>query len=108
MNEPCPLTVWESRPPDDGESPTVWTARAKLFDKIGGYWADGLELWAPNYEVSFEPLPYQLPGLFIGEFILEVGKIEGRHDLGWRQIKQQLPERHTAGLGPQVPAGVGD
>lgn len=60
MNEPCPMTVWESRPPEDGESSGVWTARAKLFDKIGGYWADGLDLWAPNYELSFEPLPYQL------------------------------------------------
>ena len=60
MDETCPLTVWESRPPEHDESTDVWMARASLFDKIGGYWADGLDLWAPNYELAFEPLPYQL------------------------------------------------
>ena len=60
VDERCPFTLWESRPPEGHEDPAVWAARSKLFDKIGGYWADGLDLWAPNYEVEYEPLPYQV------------------------------------------------
>ena len=60
VDESLPFVLWESRPPDHGAEQEVWTARAKLFDKLGGFWAEGLDIWAPNYEVEYEPLPYQL------------------------------------------------
>lgn len=60
VDEQLQFVLWESRPDESGDHHSNWNARAKLFDKIGGYWADGLDLWAPNYEVEYEPLPYQV------------------------------------------------
>lgn len=41
-----PLMIWESlRPADAG----LWGARLRLFEKLDGKWAHGLELRTPNY-----------------------------------------------------------
>lgn len=50
--EPLPFVLWESYRPTADESPdlhALWTARTRLFDKVGGRWVEGLELVTPNY-----------------------------------------------------------
>lgn len=63
-DEPLPFVVWESRKPTATSSATdgkLWEARVKLFDRVGGFWIDGLELQTPNYgDPSGSPLPMQL------------------------------------------------
>jgi len=52
MDEPLPFVVWESKRPGvnaPAEDHCLWEARMKLFDRIGGCWIDGLELFTPNY-----------------------------------------------------------
>jgi GNAT superfamily N-acetyltransferase len=42
-----PFIIWEShRPPDDAG---LWAARMRVFDRVGGWWARGLEMHTPNY-----------------------------------------------------------
>jgi GNAT superfamily N-acetyltransferase len=42
-----PFIIWEShRPVDD---PGLWAARLRVFDRVGGLWARGIELHTPNY-----------------------------------------------------------
>jgi GNAT superfamily N-acetyltransferase len=41
-----PLIVWESHRPDDD---ALWAARVRVFDRVGGLWAKGIELVTPNY-----------------------------------------------------------
>jgi GNAT superfamily N-acetyltransferase len=43
---PLPFIIWESHRPAD---PGLWTARLRVFDKVGGLWARGIELHTPNY-----------------------------------------------------------
>jgi GNAT superfamily N-acetyltransferase len=43
---PLPFIIWESHRPDD---PGLWAARLRVFDKVGGLWARGIELHTPNY-----------------------------------------------------------
>lgn len=43
---PLPFILWESHRPDD---PALWAARLRLFGKVGGLWARGIELHTPNY-----------------------------------------------------------
>jgi GNAT superfamily N-acetyltransferase len=41
-----PFILWEShRPADAG----LWAARIRVFDRVGGLWARGIELHTPNY-----------------------------------------------------------
>ena len=42
-----------------------------------------------------------------GQLILEIGKIERGDKLLGGQVEQELPERHPALLGPEIPAGIG-
>ena len=52
LDEPLPFVVWESKRPaaDDPEADwRLWEARVKLFDRAGGLWLDGLDLFTPNY-----------------------------------------------------------
>lgn len=64
LDEPLPFVVWESkRPtPDAPEADwKLWDARVKLFDRAGGLWLDGLELFTPNYgDEEGEPVVLQL------------------------------------------------
>ena len=55
IDEALPFVVWESKRPaaDAPEADwTLWQARVKLFDRAGGLWLDGLELFTPNYGAS--------------------------------------------------------
>ena len=43
---PLPFVIWEShRPADAG----LWAARLRVFDKVGGLWMRGAEMFTPNY-----------------------------------------------------------
>ena len=44
----------------------------------------------------------------MGEHVFEVGKIKRGGDLRGGEFQQEFPQRQTAGLRPEVPAGVGD
>jgi GNAT superfamily N-acetyltransferase len=43
---PLPFIIWESHRPAD---PSLWAARLRVFDKVGGMWIRGAELLTPNY-----------------------------------------------------------
>lgn len=52
MDEPLPFVVWESKRPSAEAPPAdhrLWDARLKLFERVGGRWLEGLELFTPNY-----------------------------------------------------------
>lgn len=52
IDELLPFVIWESRRPEPDAPPnchSLWQARVKLFDRVGGLWAKGLELQTPNY-----------------------------------------------------------
>ena len=52
MDEPLPFVVWESKRPSvhaPAADQRLWDARMKLFERVGGCWIDGLELFTPNY-----------------------------------------------------------
>ena len=61
---PLPCVVWESHRPAADASPeawTLWTARLRLFARLGSSWIDGIDFHSPNYEDEEEPpLPFQL------------------------------------------------
>lgn len=63
-DEPLPFVVWESHKPgpDAPEADwNLWDARVRLFEKAGGLWADGVELFTPNYaDPDGPPVPLQL------------------------------------------------
>ena len=68
IDEALPFVVWESkRPTPDAPDADwkLWEARVRLFDRAGGLWLDGLELFTPNYganegEGEGEPVVLQL------------------------------------------------
>src|SRR5262245_56336417 len=41
-----PFIIWESHKPNDS---ALWAARIRVFDRVGGLWARGIELHTPNY-----------------------------------------------------------
>jgi hypothetical protein len=62
-DESLPFVVWEShRPAEDApaEDWQLWEARMRLFERVGGYWVDGLELQTPNYGEEETAVPLQL------------------------------------------------
>jgi hypothetical protein len=48
-----PFVIWESHKPESN-APTsdwdLWTARTKLFERVGGHWIEGVDFHAPNME----------------------------------------------------------
>jgi ribosomal protein S18 acetylase RimI-like enzyme len=57
--EPLPFVVWESHRPEADEQ--LWNARVRLFDRVGGYWIEGVNFLAPNFaENEGEPVELQL------------------------------------------------
>jgi GNAT superfamily N-acetyltransferase len=57
-DEPLPFVVWESRKPGPGATEAdwkLWDARVKLFGRVGGLWAEGVELHTPNYTTPGAP-----------------------------------------------------
>jgi hypothetical protein len=68
LGESLPFVIWESHRPDptapasDWEN---WTARTRLFDRVGGLWVDGVDFLSPNFASDEEaddapPVPLQL------------------------------------------------
>ena len=51
-----PFIIWESHRPAD---PALWSARLRVFDRVGGLWARGIELHTPNY-MREDALPVHL------------------------------------------------
>jgi GNAT superfamily N-acetyltransferase len=50
-----PFLLWESHRPADK---SLWQARIRLFEKVGGLWARGIELLTPNYmQPDAPPVP---------------------------------------------------
>jgi len=44
---PLPFIIWESHRPHDDAG--LWATRLRVFDRVGGLWARGLEMQTPNY-----------------------------------------------------------
>jgi GNAT superfamily N-acetyltransferase len=61
---PLPFVVWESCQPalDDPISEwNLWSARMKLFERVGAYWVGGLDFLSPNFmEEEEDPITLQL------------------------------------------------
>lgn len=62
--EPLPFVIWESKKPDP-EAPEadrkIWTARLKLFDRVGGLWIEGVNFLSPSWLGGADhPVPLQL------------------------------------------------
>jgi hypothetical protein len=69
LGEPLPFVLWESRrpEPETGEAAwQLWTARVRLFQRVGGWWVEGVNFLTPNFaandeeEEEPEPVPLQL------------------------------------------------
>ncbi len=69
LGEPLPFVLWESRRPeaDAGEAAwQLWTARVRLFQRVGAWWIEGVDFLTPNFaandegEEEAEPVPLQL------------------------------------------------
>jgi GNAT superfamily N-acetyltransferase len=55
---PLPFIIWESHRTDDVD---LWTARLRLFAKVGGQWARGITMLTPNYmQPDSPPVPLQI------------------------------------------------
>lgn len=57
LGEPLPFVIWESHRPDplaDASDWENWTARTKLFDRVGGLWVDGVDFLSPNFAADEE------------------------------------------------------
>ena len=68
LGESVPFVIWESHRPDP-TAPAAdwdnWTARTRLFDRVGGLWVDGVDFLSPNFSFDEEaddapPVPLQL------------------------------------------------
>jgi len=59
--ESLPFVIWESREPEPHEDGTIWVARLKLFDRVGGRAIDGVTLHSPNWnDASLPEVPLKL------------------------------------------------
>lgn len=63
-NGPLSFVLWESCRPEWNAPESdwkIWTARMKLFHRVGGFWMAGLDLLSPNYiEEESDPITLQL------------------------------------------------
>lgn len=64
LGERLPFVIWESHRPEEPATPAdrdLWTARVRLFDRVGGRWVEGVDFLSPNFaEDDGEPVPLQL------------------------------------------------
>lgn len=62
--ESLPFVIWESHRPRESAPEAdwkLWEARIRLFDSVGGYWLEGIELPTPNFaDPAGPPVPLQL------------------------------------------------
>lgn len=93
-DEPLPFVIWESHRPGPDAPPAdrdLWTARVRLFDRVGGLWVEGVDFLAPNFAADEgDPVPLQLflkpverPAAGFGEAKLR-GVIHGLHERVYR------------------------
>lgn len=65
LGEPFPFVIWESHRPE-ADAPDdewdIWTARTRLFDRVGGLWVEGVNFLSPNFsdDADAAPVPLQL------------------------------------------------
>lgn len=64
VGESLPFVVWESHRPEASATcaaQDLWTARVRLFDRVGGLWVEGVNFLSPNFEEDdAPPVPLQL------------------------------------------------
>lgn len=65
LGEGLPFVIWESHRPEPSAPASDrenWTARTRLFDRVGGLWVDGVDFLSPNFaeEEAEAPVPLQL------------------------------------------------
>jgi len=64
VGESLPFVVWESHRPEPDAPPAawdLWTARVRLFDRVGGLWVEGVDFLSPNFrDEDGPPVPLQL------------------------------------------------
>ncbi len=53
--EDLPFVIWESREPALGEDRTIWHARLRLFDRVGGRAIEGVTLRSPDWNDDSRP-----------------------------------------------------
>jgi hypothetical protein len=126
LGESLPFVIWESHRPD----PTApasdwdnWTARTRLFDRVGGLWIDGVDFLSPNFAADEEDdeapsVPLQLfikpldtpESAFTPERLREVvGGLHRevyRNEPGSRMYDKTLPPVCEPRLRPARAAGV--
>jgi hypothetical protein len=57
LGEALPFVIWESHRPDPLSPQSEWenwAARTRLFDRVGGYWIDGVDFLSPNFAADEE------------------------------------------------------
>lgn len=61
IGEPLPFVIWESHRPEFGGD-NLWTARTRLFERVGGYWIEGVDFLSPNFasDDDLASVPLQL------------------------------------------------
>ena len=77
-DEPLPFVIWESHRPETSAPEAdwkLWEARVRLFDSVGGYWLEGIELPTPNFaNPGGSPVPLQL---FLRPMDLPADQLQG-------------------------------
>jgi hypothetical protein len=125
LGEALPFVLWESHRPDESATASDWdnwTARTRLFDRVGGLWIEGVDFLSPNFAFDDEdeapPVPLQLflkpldipESAFTPERLREV--VGGLHERvyqnepGSRMYDGTLPLGLLPRLSPARTAGV--
>ena len=58
MGIALPFIIWESHRPNEvstEDDRKLWTARCRLFDKVGAMWVSGVDFQSPNYHDDEAP-----------------------------------------------------
>jgi hypothetical protein len=93
--EKLPFVVWESHKPSP-DAPqadhNLWTARTRLFDRVGGLWVEGVDFLSPNFAAEDDdefapPVPLQL---FVKPMDVPAGEFDAER---LRQLVGGLHER---------------
>lgn len=116
---PLPFVIWESRRPQAGSPPaswTLWAARLRLFERVGGLWIEGVDFLAPDFEGDGPPVALQLfikpveepAGSFGAKRLRAV--VRGLHERIYRQnedsdlVRRTLPPGAAPRLRPAAAA----
>lgn len=87
-----PFVIWESHKPES-DAPTtdwdLWSARTKLFDRVGGLWVEGVDFQAPNMADDEDPVAPPVP---MQLFLKPMGESAGAFDVD--RLKQVIGGLH--------------